>query len=1049
MAFFSEIKIEKTLIQQFEILNYAYLNDSVAGPDGTNPERKNYSEVILLQRLKKMINSINPRIPKEAREDAVRRVINSESRSLIEENRRLHRAIVEGIDVEFYDKYGIIRGGKVHLIDFKNPDNNDWVVLSQFVVIEDGKKHLLDLVVFINGLPLGVFEFKNPASESTTLSRAYSQLQVYKSQISSLFRTNAVLVVSDGVQSRIGSLTAAEERFMPWRAMDGDKIAMGDESQMPILTKGLFEKRFFLDLISGFTVFVQSDSCIEKIIAGYHQFHAVCHAVARTVSASSSDGNQKIGVIWHTQGSGKNFLMAFYAGQLVRHKELKNPTIVIVADRNDLDNQLFSTFSKCRDLIRQDPVHARSRKDLLNILKRKSDNIIFTTIQNFFPEKGEDKHPLLTSRRNIVVIVDEAHRSQYESRARLEQKADTIKHGFAKHLRDALPKASLIGFTGTPIERDDKNTPAVFGDYIDIYDISRGVEDGLTVPIYYESRLAHIRLNENEKPNIDDEISELTEDESMIYQERIKRKWSKIETLAGAKKRLKMVAQDLVEHFEKRTEVINGKAMVVCMARRICIELYNEIISLRHGWHSDDDRQGVVKIVMSGSVADLQSWQPHISNKDRRDYLAKRIKNPEDSLKMVLVCDMWLTGFDVPAMHTIYVDKPMKWHNLMQAIACVNRAFGNKQGGLVVDYIGIDRNLEYALSQYNSDDQKKIRVNEEERIALMWEKYHVVCSMYHGFDYMCRLHGTPQERLEAITEAVEWILDKQHVVEENEVLEDHRKKESRRYRDATLALGKAFSLVATSEEAQKIRGEIGFFEAVRAVLVKLSAESKESTTVRQFALQQLIDQAVVSTEIVDILMAAGLSKPDVSVLSEEFLAEIQQMKAKNLALEALKKLLNDEIISCHQSNVAEARKFSERLEKAMARYRANALSTIEVIQELITLAREIRDARKRGEDEGVSDEEIALYDALADNKSAVQVMGDKLLKLIAHELLTGLKSNISVDWSRRQNARASVRILVKRILRKHNYPSELRDVAVQTVLQQAEELSSKWAADLV
>lgn len=1048
MAFFSESEVEEALIEKLKSLGYTYLDDSIAGPDGTHPERKDYSEVILVHRLEKAIGNLNPRIPQGAREDALKKVIGSTSYSPVEENRRLHGFIVEGIDVEFHDKDGTIRGDKVHLIDFKNPDNNDWVVLNQFTVIEDGKNRRPDVVVFINGLPMGVFELKNPSDESATLSQAYNQLQTYKSQISSLFRSNMVLVISDGVHARIGSLTATEERFMPWRSIDDFKATAKDESKMLILTEEVFEKYRFLDLISNFIVFSMGGYAIEKIIAGYHQFYAVRRAVECTVSASSVRGNQKIGVIWHTQGSGKSLLMVFYVGQLVRRKELKNPTIVIVTDRNDLDNQLFSTFYRCRDLIRQNPIHAKNRKELQENLKRKSGGVISTTIQNFFPEKGEDKYPLLTSRRNIIVVVDEAHRSQYGFKAKVVQKIGIIKYGFAKYMRDALPKASFIGFTGTPLEGDDKNTSAVFGGYINVYDISQGVEDGVTVPIYYESRLARIQLDENEKPKIDAEIEELMEDESMMEQERIKRKWSRIEALVGAKKRLKMIAQDMVEHFENRIEAMEGKAMVVCMTRRICVDLYNEIVALRPDWHSDDDNQGIVKVVMTGSAADLQSWQTHIGNKTRRDQLARRMKDPEDSLKMVLVCDMWLTGFDVPVMHTMYVDKPMKGHNLMQAIARVNRVFGDKPGGLVVDYIGIAQNLKYALGQYASGDRKKVEIDEEKMVALMQEKYQVVRSMYHGFNYMRGLHGTPQDRLKVIAEAVEWILDKQRRDAEKERSEEGRKKTYRRYQDATLKLGKAFALAAASDEACKIRDEVGFFETVRAALVKLRSEPGESIVGRKFALRQLIDQAVVSAEIVDILRAVGLSKPDISILSEEFLAEIQQMKSKNLALEALRKLLNDEIRSRHRSNMVEVKKFSERLAEAMARYHANALSTVEMIQELITLAREIRDARKRGEEEGLSDEEIAFYDALAENTSAVQVMGNDALKLIAHELLTRLKSNISVDWSHRQSARASMRILVKRILRKHGYPPDLEDSAVQTVLQQAEELSSRWSTEL-
>lgn len=1017
------------------------------------------------------IDRLNPAIPAEARHDALKKVIAAETPSLIEENRRLHRAIVEGIDVEYYAEDGTIRGDKVRLIDFTNPDANDWLALNQFTVIEVGAtgsspyNRRPDVVVFVNGLPLGVIELKNPGYENTTLTGAHNQLQTYKTQIPSLFRTNAVLITSDGLTARIGSLTANEERFMPWRTTDGKVIAPKGSPEMAVLIEGVFEKRRFLDLIHDFSVFGNTGSGLIKIIAGYHQFHAVKRAVESTVRALAlagavaedpadyglpgvkgyQKGDRRVGVIWHTQGSGKSLLMAFYAGQLVRHPELENPTIVVLTDRNDLDDQLFATFSMCRDLIRQTPIQAESREDLQKALNRASGGVVFTTIQKFAPASGETVYPMLTERRNVVVIADEAHRSQYGFKARIERKTGEVAYGFAKYMRDALPNASFIGFTGTPIEKDDVNTPAVFGEYIDIYDISRAVEDGATVPIYYESRLARIELSEDEKPQIDAEIEELTEDEVLSEQERLKRKWSTVEALVGAEKRLKMVAADLVQHFEDRVAAMDGKAMVVCMSRRICVELYKQIVAIKPEWHSDDDKAGVIKVVMTGSAADQQDWQQHIGNKARRDLLAKRAKDPKDPLQLVIVRDMWLTGFDAPSMHTMYIDKPMRGHGLMQAIARVNRVFRDKPAGLVVDYIGIAQNLKNALRQYSAADQRQAGVEEEEAVAMMLEKYEVVKAMFHGFDYMRSIDGTPQLRLAVMAEAMEWILDLLHKAAEKEKTDEGKKRAHRRYMDAVLALSKAFALAAASDAAREIRDEVAFFQTIRAALVKTSDTGGKSTAAREFAIQQIVNRAVVSTEIVDILAAAGLTTPDISILSEEFLAEVQQMEKKNLALEALKKLLNDDIRSRSRSNVVETKRFSDRLNDAIARYHLNAISTVEVLQELINLARDIREARKRGEDEGLSEDEIAFYDALAENASAVEAMGNDALKIIAHELLTGLKSNITVDWSHRESARARMRVLVKRILRKYGYPPDLQDAAVQTVLQQAEALSATWS----
>ncbi|MEG1121476.1 MAG: type I restriction endonuclease subunit R [Citrobacter sp.] len=1040
MAFLSEATVEQALLDHMRALEYSIELEDEIGPDGYRPERESHDEVVLKKRFEDAVVRLNPGLPLEACQDAVRRVIQSELPSLLEENRRIHKLMTEGVDVEYYADDGTLTAGKVALIDFEHPGENDWLAVSQFVVINGQNKRRPDVVVFVNGLPLGVIELKAPGNAGAHLLGAFNQLQTYKQKIPALFNTNALLVTSDGIAARVGSLSADIERFMPWRTTDGKEVAPKGTPELSTLIEGVFEQRRLLSLLRDFTVFGETGSGLIKIIAGYHQFHAVQQAVNSTVKASSPEGNQRAGVIWHTQGSGKSLLMAFYAGQLVKHPAMANPTLVVLTDRNDLDDQLFSTFSMCHDLIRQTPVQAESREDLQQVLNRASGGVIFTTLQKF----GEVSEPL-TTRRNVVVIADEAHRSQYGFKAKVDAKTGEISYGFAKYMRDALPNASFIGFTGTPIEAGDVSTPAVFGNYIDIYDISRAVEDGATVPIYYESRLARIELNEEEKPKIDAEIDELTEEDSEVDQERLKKKLSSIEALVGSDKRLALVAKDIVAHFEDRVSALNGKAMVVCMSRRICFKLYNEIVKLRPDWHSTDDNEGAVKIVMTGVASDPQEWQQHIGTKARRDLLAKRARDPKDPLKLVIVRDMWLTGFDAPCMHTMYVDKQMQGHGLMQAIARVNRVFRDKPAGLIVDYIGIAQNLKSALQQYSKNDQDKTGVDEAQAIAVMMEKYEVVRDMYHGYEYGSALIGTPQERLVMMAGAIEWILDLQQKLAAKEDTKEGKKNAHRRYQDAVLALSKAFALASASDEAREIREEVGFFQAIRAALVKSGTGSGVAQQERELAIQQIVSRAVVSTEIVDILAAAGIKTPDISILSDEFLAEVQQMDKKNLALEALRKLLNDGIRSRSKANIVQTKAFSERLEDAVARYHANAITTAEVIQELILLAKDIRTSRQRGEEQGLSEDEIAFYDALAENDNAIQIMGDDKLKLIAHELLISLRENVSVDWAHRESARARMRVLVKRILRKYGYPPDFQDIAVQTVLQQAEALSSSWS----
>ena len=1046
---FSENHVEDASLEWLSGLGYAVLHGPDISPEGCTPERVSYDQVLLTVRLREALERLNPHLPAETLEEVLRKVQQTETQSLIEENRRLHRYLIEGVPVEVAREDGSIGGDVAQLIDCDDVDANDWLAVNQYTVIENHNNRRPDVVLFVNGLPLVVIELKNPGDENATLEGAFNQLQTYKDQIPSLFRTNAALLTSDGLHARLGSLTANLERFMPWRTVDGSAVVPKGAPELGTVIEGVFEKTRFLTLIRDFTVFADTGAGLVKIVAGYHQFHAVRHAVESTTAATSPEGDRRIGVIWHTQGSGKSLLMAFYAGQIIAHLAMENPTVVVITDRNDLDDQLFGTFAMCRDLLRQTPQQADSREDLQKVLTRPSGGVVFTTIQKFAPERGETDYPMLTDRRNVVVIADEAHRSQYGFRAKVERKTGEISYGFAKYLRDALPNASFIGFTGTPIEKEDVNTPAVFGEYIDVYDINRGVEDGATVPIYYESRLAHIELDEDEKPKLDDEIADLTEDEAQGEQEKLKRKWANVEAVVGAEKRLAMVAEDLVEHFENRVVGMDGKAMVVCMSRRICIALYDEIIKLRPQWHSEDDEGGVIKIVMTGAASDPKEWQQYIGGKARRELLAKRTKDPNDPndpLKLVIVRDMWLTGFDAPSMHTMYIDKPMRGHGLMQAIARVNRVFRDKPAGLIVDYIGIAQKLKSALSQYSRDDQKHAGIDETEAVAVMLEKYEIVSDMFHGFDYRAGLTGSPQERLAALAGVIEWVLDMQQRTAAKESTEEGKKRGHRRFNDAVLALSRAFALAAASDEARDIRDEVGFFQTVRAALAKSAPGVGKSSAERDLAVQQIVSRAVVSTEIVDILQATGLATPDISILSDEFLAEVEGMEKKNLAMEALRKLINGEIHSRSRVNVVQSRAFSDRLEAAVARYHTNAITTAEVIQELIKLAKDIRAAHQRGAEEGLSEEEISFYDALAQNESAVEVMGNDQLRVIAHELLSSLKSNASVDWQHREAARARMRILVKRILRKYGYPPDLQNVAVQTVLQQAEVLSARWAA---
>ncbi|CUH60212.1 type I restriction endonuclease subunit R [Thalassobacter stenotrophicus] len=1042
---FTEDLVEQVALGILQELGWRYENPVSIAPDGPERLRVSNTETVLSGVLEAAARRLNPSIPDDALHVALKQVQVSETPSLIEENRRIHRMLVDGVDVEYRRPDGSIKGDKVRLIDFGEPANNDLMVTNQFTVVEGGHNRRPDVVAFVNGLPLVVIELKNAASENATIEDAFNQLQTYKAQIPSLFRTNAALITSDGLLARVGSLSAGEDRFMPWRTVTGaqDDFTPEGPKEMETLLRGLMQPENLLQLVRDFTVFGDKGDGVFKIIAGYHQFHGARKALTSAVKAVDEHGDRKVGVIWHTQGSGKSFLMAFFAGLLVRAPEMQNPTILVVTDRNDLDDQLYGTFSLCRDLVRQTPEQIADRDDLRQKLDRRSGGVIFSTLQKFSPMAGEEDFPMLSDRRNIVVIADEAHRSQYGFDAKLDRTTGARKYGYAHYLRQALPNASFAGFTGTPIEAADVNTPAVFGDYVDVYDISRAVEDKSTVPIYYESRLARVELETEKLPEIDAAVDALFDDETISEQEKAKSNWSSVERLVGAPPRLDIVAQDIVDHFEDRLEAMAGKGMIVCMSRAICVDLYSRITALRPDWHSEDDKEGAIKVVMTGSASDPLEWQQHIGSKMRRDLLAKRARNPADPLKMVIVRDMWLTGFDAPCMHTMYIDKPMRGHGLMQAIARVNRVFKDKPGGLVVDYIGIGQNLKKALQNYTATDRDQTGIDEEEAVAALQELVERSQNFFSGFDYRAGIDGAPQDRLQALAGAMEWALEKQKARADSARDEKAKKAELTYYADLVSNLSKAFALGSASDYAQSVKEEVGFFQAVRAALSKTSPKSGMSKREKEFAIGQLISDAIADASIIDVLAAAGMRTPEISVLSEEFLSEIQNMEHKNLALEALRKLLAGEIKARQQKNVVEAKAFSERLEAAVARYHANAITSLEMIQELIDMAKDLQASVQRGDDLGLGEEELAFYDALAQNESAVEMLGNEELRKIAHVLVEQLQKNVTVDWHLKESARAKLRILVRRILKKYGYPPDLAPIAITTVLGQAETLL-KW-----
>ena len=1046
MTTFTESEVEDAALEWLESLGWEVAHGPHIAPHAAGSERTDYTEVILENRLLQALDHLNPALPPDALADAFRKLTRPDGSTLEARNRAFHRMLVDGVTIEYRTTGGTLRGAQVSILDYENPANNDWLAVNQFTVVEGEHQRRPDIVLFVNGLPLGLIELKNPADEKATVWTAWQQIQTYRVELSDLFSFNAALIASDGVDARMGTLTAGREWFKPWRTIDGEKLADPHLPQLQVMIEGICERERFLTLLRDFIVFEDDGSGkLAKKMAGYHQFHAVETAVLETLRAAALrqelqrvaepgrryeigrqpdgyPGDRRIGVVWHTQGSGKSLTMAFYAGRIIREPAMENPTIVMLTDRNDLDDQLFGTFSRCRDLLRQPPAQAGSRADLRAKLAVESGGVVFTTIQKFFPEEKGDRHPELSRRRNIVVIADEAHRSQYD-----------FIDGYARHMRDALPNASFIGFTGTPIELEDANTRAVFGDYISVYDIERSVEDRATVPIYYESRLAKLTLDEAERPKIDPDFEDVTEGEEIERKEKLKTKWAQLEAVAGAGPRLKLIAQDIVSHFDRRIEAMDGKAMIVCMSRRICIDLYRELTRLRPDWHHEDDDGGPIKVVMTGSASDPPDWQPHIRNKSRREMLAKRFRDPGDPFQIVLVRDMWLTGFDAPSLHTMYVDKPMRGHGLMQAIARVNRVFRDKPGGLVVDYLGLAHELRRALATYTeSGGTGKTTVDQSEAVAVMLEKYEVCCGLFHGFDYSGWVDGKPTERVGLLPGAQEHILAQ----------EDGKDRCLRAVRE----LSQAFALAVPHEAAMRIRDDVAFFQAVRSVLAKRAAGEARPEEELDYAIRQIVSRAVASEGVVDIFAAAGLEKPDVSILSEEFLAEVRGMKQRNLAVELLQKLLKGELAVRKRKNIVQARSFAEMLEQTVRRYANRAVEAAQVIEELIQLARDMREANARGEALGLSEDELAFYDALETNDSAVQVLGDETLRDIARELVETVRNNVKIDWTLRENVRANLRRLVKRILRKHGYPPDKQEKATRTVLEQAEVLSAGWGS---
>ena len=1064
MTKLTESDIEQMLIDQLKAKGYQYLYGPEIAPDSETPMRASFDEVVLRDKLEAAVRKLNPSLPYSVQDEAVKTVLRISSPDVLANNEEFHRLLTEGVPVSVH-KDGVERGARVWLIDFNDPWNNEFTVVNQFTIIENGHNRRPDVLLFVNGLPLVIFELKNAADENATIQSAFRQIETYKQQIPSLFTYNALVVISDGLEARAGSLSAGFSRYAAWKSDDGENLASHLVSELEVLVNGMMNKETLLDLVQSFTVFEkqkQEDlktglTTIKTVkkIAAYHQYYAVNKAIDSTLRASGLNkgiaespanfgfktvqeqqpGDHRAGVVWHTQGSGKSLTMVFYTGKIVQR--LNNPTVVVITDRNDLDDQLFDTFTGAKQLLRQTPVQAENREHLKKLLSVQSGGVIFTTIQKFQPESG-NVYDTLTDRSNVIVMADEAHRTQYGFKGRtvdVKNEADEvvgseIKYGFAKYLRDALPNATYLGFTGTPIEATDKNTPAVFGNYIDVYDIAQAVEDGATVRIYYESRLAKVELSDEGRQLVEELDKEL-QTEDMNDVQKAKAKWTQLEALIGSPNRLKNIAKDIVTHFEERQKVFEGKAMVVAMSRRIAAELYDEIIKLRPEWHSDDLTKGAIKVVMTSSASDGANISRHHTTKEQRRALAERMKDPDDELKLVIVRDMWLTGFDVPCLHTLYIDKPMQGHNLMQAIARVNRVYKDKPGGLVVDYLGIASDLKKALSFYSDSGGKGDPTQQQEQaVALMQEKLEVVQQMFFGFDYERYFTADTSSKLSWILKAEDFILG----------LDDGKK----RFVNEVTALGKAFAIAVPNEAAMDVKDEVAFFQAVKARLCKFDqtgsgmSDEEVETTIRQ-----VIDKALVSEKVIDLFDAAGIKKPDISILSEEFLMELKGMEHKNIALEVLRKLLEGEIKARSKFNVVEGRTLIEMLDSSITRYHNKVLTAAEVIDELIKLSKTIVEKDKDAENMGLTTYEYAFYSAVADNESARDLMGKDKLRELAVVLTETIRKNTTIDWTIKENVRAKMKVAVKRLLRKFGYPPDMQMLATETVLKQAEMMAEE------
>lgn len=1046
----NEQQLEVLCLSWFQQVGWQFAHGPDIAPDSSAPERTYYRQVVLRERLLTALARINPQIPAAALEQAVHALQTVSEPQMVVRNRSVHRLLLSGVAVEF-EVGEQKKQDRVYFIDFAQPSNNNFLVVNQFTITGTRQPRRPDLIAFVNGLPLAVVELKNPTNEQTDVWDAFNQLQTYKDDISDLFNSNAALVVSDGWTARVGSLTANAERMLPWRTILNEDDRPRLQMELETVVRGFFKPELFLDYVRHFVLFEQDGDSIVKKIAGYHQFHAVREAVRATVIASQNadkgvlavheeratyakevqPGSRKAGVVWHTQGSGKSITMACYAGKLLQQPEMKNPTLVVVTDRNDLDGQLFATFCAASDLLKTTPLQAGDRDELREMLaSREAGGIIFTTVQKFALQEKEEKHPLLSDRTNIVVISDEAHRSQYGTKGRLDTKTGKYVFGYARHLHDALRNATFLGFTGTPIALEDRDTREVFGDYVSIYDIQDAVDDGATVPIFYESRLAKLDVNQAEIDTLNEQVEEVVEDEEdIVSREKTKGEWAALEKLVGSEPRLQQVARDLIEHFEARVSVVDGKAMIVCMSRDICAHLYNAIVSLRPDWHNDDPELGAIKIVMTGSAADKALLQPHLYSKQVKKRLETRFKDVKDPLKLVIVRDMWLTGFDAPCCHTMYIDKPMKGHNLMQAIARVNRVFKNKPGGLVVDYIGVANELKAALKTYTDAKGKGDPThNSAEALAVLLEKMDIVRGMMHGFDYSA-FETRPLELLVPVANHILGLKDGKT-----------------RFLDTILAVTKAFSLCGTLDEAAPLRKEIAFFSAIKAAITKFTTvDKKRSDAEKNSALKQILDNAIISDGVDDIFTLAGLDKPNIGLLSDEFLDDVRQMKSRNLAVELLEKLLRDEVKARARNNVVQEKKYGDRLLETLGKYHNRAIETAQVIEELIQMAKEFKAALEREASLGLGHDEIAFYDALANNESAVRELGDETLKKIAMELTEKLRASTTIDWQVRESVRAKLRILVRRCLQRWKYPPDEQSDAVELVLKQAESLSNEWS----